>query len=113
MYMCSLPLDSLEFSRLTASSSRAFQRAVMSTLSNQNFGLVIAYLLPGFVALWGMIDFSPTVASWITTSQHDAPTVPAWSSAAFVSLQVVERLLRRRPSGKIDTLSCPYARARE
>ena len=37
----------------------------MSTLSNQNFGLVIAHLLPGFVALWGVSYFSPTVEGWI------------------------------------------------
>ena len=35
-------------------------------LSNENFGLVIAYILPGFVALWGVSYFSPTVESWIT-----------------------------------------------
>ena len=45
----------------------------MSTLSNENFGLIIAYLLPGFVALWGVSYFSPTVASWIAASQQGAP----------------------------------------
>lgn len=58
----------------------------MSTLSNQNFGLIIAYLLPGFVALWGMSDFSPTVASWITASQHDAPTVAGFMYVTLASL---------------------------
>ena len=58
----------------------------MSTLSNQNFGLIIAYLLPGFVAIWGMSDFSPTVASWITASQHDAPTVAGFMYVTLASL---------------------------
>lgn len=58
----------------------------MSTLSNQNFGLVIAYLLPGFVALWGVSYFSPTVASWITASQHDTPTVAGFMYVTLASL---------------------------
>jgi hypothetical protein len=46
-----------------------------ASLSNENFGLVIAYILPGFVALWGVSYFSPTVESWITASQQGAPSV--------------------------------------
>ena len=58
----------------------------MSTLSNQNFGLVIAYLLPGFVALWGVSYSSPTVDSWITASQKDAPTVAGFMYVTLASL---------------------------
>ena len=58
----------------------------MSTLSNQNFGLVIAYLLPGFVALWGVSYFSPSVASWIVVSQQDAPTVAGFMYVTLASL---------------------------
>jgi len=58
----------------------------VSTLSNQNFGLVIAYLLPGFVALWGVSYFSPTVASWITASQDGSPTVAGFMYVTLASL---------------------------
>ena len=60
----------------------------MSTLSNQNFGLIIAFLLPGFVALWGVSYFSPAVASWITVPQQDAPTVAGFMYVTLASLAV-------------------------
>jgi hypothetical protein len=58
----------------------------MNTLSNENFGLVIAYILPGFVALWGVSFFSPTVESWITVSQQGAPTVAGFMYVTLASI---------------------------
>ena len=58
----------------------------MSTLSNQNFRLIIAYLLPGFVALSGVSHFSPTVESRITASQQGAPTVAGFMYVTLASL---------------------------
>ncbi len=58
----------------------------MSTLSSRNFGLIIAYLLPGFVALWGVSYFSPTVESWINASQQGAPTVAGFMYVTLASL---------------------------
>lgn len=58
----------------------------MSTLSSQNFGLIIAYLLPGFVALWGASYFSPTIDGWIAASQHSAPTVAGFMYVTLASL---------------------------
>jgi len=58
----------------------------MNTLSNENFGLVIAYVLPGFVALWGVSFFSPTVESWITVSQQGAPTVAGFMYVTLASI---------------------------
>ncbi len=58
----------------------------MSQLSEKNFGLLIAYVLPGFVTLWGISLFSPTVNSWITTSQHGAPTVAGFLYVTLASL---------------------------
>lgn len=58
----------------------------MNTVTNQNFGLVIAYLLPGFVALWGVSYFSPTVEGWIAASQKDAPTVAGFMYVTLASL---------------------------
>ena len=58
----------------------------MSELSEKNFGIVIAYVVPGFVALWGISHLSPTVDSWITTSQHGAPTIAGFLYVTLASL---------------------------
>ena len=58
----------------------------MSDLSEKNFGLVIAYVVPGFVALWGVAYLSPTVASWIAASQSAAPTVAGFLYVTLASL---------------------------
>jgi hypothetical protein len=58
----------------------------MNTISSENFWLVIAYILPGFVALWGVSFFSPTVESWITVSQQGAPTVAGFMYVTLASI---------------------------
>jgi hypothetical protein len=55
-------------------------------LSGKSFGLVIAYVLPGLVALWGVSYFSPTVSSWIASSQLGAPTVAGFLYVTLGSL---------------------------
>lgn len=40
-----------------------------------NFGLVIAYLVPGAVALWGLGYLWPVVRSWFGASVESDPTV--------------------------------------
>lgn len=47
----------------------------MRDLNGSNFGIVIAYLIPGFVALFGVAEFSETVSSWLRSSPTNAPTV--------------------------------------
>src|ERR1043166_8838461 len=47
----------------------------MKEVSSDNFGLLIAFLLPGFTALWGISYFSETVSRWLTQSGAAAPTV--------------------------------------
>ena len=56
------------------------------TVSSQNFGLIIAYLLPGFVALWGVSYFSPTVAAWIAASQQGSPSMAGFMYVLLASL---------------------------
>jgi len=48
--------------------------------------LQYAYILPGFVALWGVAYFSPTVAGWITASQDGAPSVAGFMYVTLASL---------------------------
>jgi hypothetical protein len=40
-----------------------------------NFGLLIAFLLPGLVALWGVSFLSETIRSWLGAPPADAPSV--------------------------------------
>jgi len=47
----------------------------MKELSVANFGILIAYVLPGFTALWGASYFSETVQVWMGSPQADPPTV--------------------------------------
>lgn len=46
----------------------------MGDLSARNFGLLIAYVLPGFVVLWGLSYVSPTVNSWLMGAEASGPT---------------------------------------
>lgn len=58
----------------------------MSELSEKNFGLLIAYVLPGFVTLWGISRFSPTVESWIVMDGAGAPTVAGFMYVTLASI---------------------------
>lgn len=40
-----------------------------------DFGLIIAYVLPGFVALWGTADLSPPLRAWLGTTPESGPSV--------------------------------------
>jgi hypothetical protein len=58
----------------------------MSELTEKNFGIVVAYILPGFVALWGMKYYSPTIEAWITTSQQNSQSVASFCYVTLASL---------------------------
>lgn len=47
----------------------------MNTVSDRNFGILIAYLVPGFTTLLGVSYFSDTVATWLTGASPDGPTI--------------------------------------
>jgi hypothetical protein len=47
----------------------------MRDLTRDNFGLLIAYVLPGFVALWGGSYHVEAVRPWLQATPKDAPTV--------------------------------------
>lgn len=47
----------------------------MGDFSGRNFGLLIAYVLPGFVALWGLSYPSEAVRSWVTGAGTTGPGV--------------------------------------
>ena len=58
----------------------------MRAVTNQNFGLLIAYVLPGFVTLWGLSHVSTTIASWLGSSSTDLPTVGGFLYVTLASV---------------------------
>lgn len=69
----------------------------MRSVTQQNFGLIIAYLVPGSTALAGVACFSTTVQRWLGASQATAPTISGFMFAtlASVGLGVTANTLRR------------------
>lgn len=47
----------------------------MQAVSNDTFGPLIAYLVPGVTALWGVSLFNPTIQSWLAVTSASAPSV--------------------------------------
>jgi hypothetical protein len=47
----------------------------VTELSARNFGLLIAYVLPGFVALWGLSYASEPIRQWLQGAGQGGPTV--------------------------------------
>ncbi len=58
----------------------------MTQLSTRNFGLLIAYVLPGVVVLFGMTDHSETVRSWFGVSARNAPTIGGFLYVTLASV---------------------------
>jgi len=58
----------------------------MRELNSGNFGIVISYLLPGFVTLSGLSFFSNTVAGWLSPQGPRPATVGGFLYATLASL---------------------------
>ncbi|MDQ6894295.1 MAG: hypothetical protein M3167_16660 [Acidobacteriota bacterium] len=52
----------------------------------KNFGLVIAFLLPGFIALWGISYFDPRVEAWINRASSGSTSVGDFLLVVVASL---------------------------
>lgn len=50
-------------------------RVASKESSINDFGLLIAYVIPGFAVLWGFSYFSPAIRTWIGQSPADTPTI--------------------------------------
>lgn len=58
----------------------------MRRIAADNFGLIIGFLIPGFVALWGFGALSDVVNAWLTTSGGTGPTVGGFLYVTLGSL---------------------------
>lgn len=60
----------------------------MKEVSKQNFGLLIAYLLPGLIVLWAASYFSGTVRLWLKNGDQSSPAIAGFlyvTLAAFTA----------------------------
>jgi hypothetical protein len=61
-------------------------RRCMREISPNNFGLLIAFVLPGFMALWGGAYLSPVLRSWLEGSEAAGPTVGGFLYVTLASV---------------------------
>lgn len=60
----------------------------MQSVTNANFGPLVAYLLPGATVLLGLSPFSPLVRSWFATSPAGTPTIGGFLFLTVASIGV-------------------------
>ncbi len=58
----------------------------MQDVTGQNFGLLIAYVLPGVTSLWGLSFFSLTVRTWMSAPSANPPTVAGFLYLTIASV---------------------------
>ena len=59
----------------------------MKDITDKNFGVIIAFWLPGFLLLWGLSYSSPELSVWLSKSNvANAPTVAGFLYASLASL---------------------------
>jgi hypothetical protein len=61
---------------------------------NRQFGLIIAYLLPGFVALFGIAPLVPNVATWLHADQTAGFGAPVYALLAATAAGMVVSCFR-------------------
>lgn len=57
-------------------------------VTSNNFGVLIAYLVPGATALWGLSSFSPSLRAWFAATPQDAPTISGFLYLTVASLAI-------------------------
>ncbi len=60
----------------------------MTESLDRSFGLMIAFLLPGFTCLCGFCAFSPTLAAWLSAEPSQEPSLGGFLYAVLGSLAV-------------------------
>ena len=59
---------------------------LVNQISDQSFGLLIAYLLPGFLALLGLSPHFPTIDTWLGATAQSQPTVGGFLYVTLASI---------------------------
>ena len=58
----------------------------MQPVTSETFGLLIAYLIPGLIVLWGLSRFLPELAFWIGTSDGECQTFGGFLNLTVASV---------------------------
>lgn len=60
----------------------------MHSVTNDSFGPLVAYLVPGAIALLGLSFYVPAIQLWFATTPNDAPTIGGFLYLTVASLAV-------------------------
>ena len=60
----------------------------MKEVTDKNFGVLIAFLLPGFMLIWSLSFSWPEIGLWLKSSDSDSPTVGNFLYATLASLAI-------------------------
>lgn len=60
----------------------------MQSVTNANFGPLVAYLLPGATVLLGLTPFSPLIRSWFAVAPNGTPTIGGFLFLTVASMGV-------------------------
>lgn len=60
--------------------------SVQQEVSDRNFGLLIAYLIPGFIVLWGLGFVSPVIYGWLDGTASTAPSLGGFLYVTVASI---------------------------
>ena len=63
----------------------------MKSPNNNQFGLIIAYLLPGFIGLAGLAPFVPAIEAWLQPRESDVGGVDEALNRRQMVVQEAER----------------------
>jgi hypothetical protein len=55
-------------------------------VTHDNFGFLIAYVVPGVIVVWGVSYVSPTVAGWFAAGTTDAATIGGFLYVTIASV---------------------------
>jgi len=58
----------------------------VNDVTNQNFGLLIAYILPGFILLWGLEPYFPIISSWLGLTAAANPSIGGFLYVTMASV---------------------------
>jgi hypothetical protein len=58
----------------------------MRDVTSDSFVILIAYLIPGFIILWGLSQFSPDVRSWMGTAGKNGQSVGGFLYVTIASV---------------------------
>ena len=75
----------------------------MQVVTSKSFGLLIAYVIPGFVLLWGIEPYFTSVQTWLGQPSQQSPTVGGFLYVTIASVGLGQLLSTARWM-LIDTL---------